>query len=71
MPGTKALPSEAEVREKEVLTPEDVAVLIGCKRTKDYELISTGAIPSYRVGRLRRVRRMHVEKFIVEQVAAN
>jgi excisionase family DNA binding protein len=68
---TKPLPSPQEVRVKETLSPEDVAVLVGCKRTTAYKLLADGSIPSYSVGRLRRVRRADVERFIEERISAN
>jgi excisionase family DNA binding protein len=67
----KPLPSPEEVSKKETLTPEDVAVLVGCKRTTAYKLLAEGAIPSYLVGRLRRVRRADVERFIEGRISAN
>ncbi len=70
MPKTKMLPNPGEVRAKETLTPEDVAVLVGCKRTTAYKLLAEGSIPSFRIGRLRRVRRVDVERFINERVEA-
>jgi excisionase family DNA binding protein len=68
---TKPLPSPEEVRSKETLSPEDVAVLVGCKRTTAYKLLAEGLIPSYHVGRLRRVRRLDVERFIEERIGTS
>ncbi len=67
---TKPLPSPQEVRAKETLSPEDVAVLVGCRRTTAYKLLADGSIPSFQIGRLRRVRRADVERFIEERVTA-
>ena len=69
--GTKPLPSPQEVRAKETLSPEDMAVLVGCGRTMAYLLLADGSIPSFKVGRLRRVRRTDVERFIEQQIATN
>ena len=66
----KPLPRPDEVRVKETLTPEDVAVLVGCKRTTAYKLLAEGAIPSFAIGRLRRIRRADVERFIEERINA-
>jgi len=66
----KPLPSPEEVRVKETLSPEDVAVLVGCKRTTAYKLLADGSIPSYSVGRLRRIRRADAERFIEERIGA-
>jgi len=66
MAKARPLPRPEDVRAKETLTPEDVAVLLGCKRTTAYKLLATGAIPSFTIGRLRRVRRTDAECFIEE-----
>jgi excisionase family DNA binding protein len=65
----KGLPSPEEVREKESLSPEEVAVVLGCGRTMVYRLISNSELPSFRLGRLRRVRRIDVERYVAERVA--
>jgi excisionase family DNA binding protein len=67
----KPLPSPQEVRAKETLSPEDVAVLVGCKRTSAYKLLADGSIPSFTVGRLRRVRRADVERFIEDRLGTS
>ncbi|HKH36417.1 MAG TPA: helix-turn-helix domain-containing protein [Rubrobacter sp.] len=46
------------------MSTEDLARFLGLGRTRTYELLSAGAIPSVRIGRLRKVRRTDVEKFI-------
>ena len=47
-----------------LLTPEDVAGVLRIGRTRVYDLINTGALQSLKIGRLRRVRRTDLEKFI-------
>ncbi len=47
-----------------LMTPEQVAEYLGCGRTFSYELLRSGAIPSVKVGRLRRVRREDVEAYV-------
>ena len=42
----------------------EVSELIGCSRTKAYELVSSGVIPSTRIGSLLRVPRSALEAFI-------
>ena len=54
----------AEVKEKEILTAEELAVVLGCGRTTAYALLRDGEIPSFYVGRLRRVRRQDVDTYI-------
>lgn len=51
----------------EVLTPTELPNVIGCKRTKVYELLRGGEILSYRVGRLRRILREDAERWREEQ----
>ncbi len=66
----RPLPRPEEVRFKDTLTPEDVAVIVGCGRTTAYKLLAEGAIPSFAIGRLRRIRRVDVERFIEERINA-
>jgi excisionase family DNA binding protein len=47
-----------------MVSPAQLQVWLGCGRTKVYELLQTGEICSYRVGRLVRVRREDVEEFL-------
>ncbi len=61
---TKKRPDPAAVREKESLSPEEVAVVLNCGRTMAYKLIADGVIRSFRVGRLRRVRRQDVDAYM-------
>jgi excisionase family DNA binding protein len=49
---------------KEMGSPKDLQQWLGCGRTKVYELLQAGEIPSYRIGRLVRVRRKDVEEFL-------
>ena len=64
----KTTPTSEEVRDKEILSPEEVAAVLGCGRTMAYSLIRSGAIPSFTIGRLRRVRRTDLDRFIEERV---
>jgi len=54
---------------KELLNPEELAEVLGCGRTYAYHLLATQAIPSFKLGKLRRIRRRDVERFIEEQAA--
>jgi excisionase family DNA binding protein len=65
---SKKTPTPAEVAEKELLTPEELAVVLGCGRTLAYRLIAEREIPSFKIGRLRRVRRSDVNSFIERRV---
>jgi excisionase family DNA binding protein len=53
---------------KRLLSAEDLARELGVGRTTAYSLLWKGAIPSMRVGRLRRVRREDVEAYIKASV---
>src|SRR5918997_3356931 len=66
----KVLPSPEEVRAKETLSPEEMAVVLGCGRTMAYRLLAHSEIPSFTLGRLRRVRRVDVERYIAERGGA-
>lgn len=47
-----------------LMNPEEVRQYLGLGRTYTYRLLATGAIPSVRIGRLRKVRRADLEEFI-------
>jgi excisionase family DNA binding protein len=47
-----------------LMSPEDLTKVLGLGRTRTYELLSNGTIPCVRIGRLRKVRRTDVDKFI-------
>jgi excisionase family DNA binding protein len=51
-------------RPEYLMSPEELATFLGLGRTRTYELLSAGTIPSIRIGRLRKVRRTDVDKFI-------
>lgn len=53
----------------DLLTPEQVADLLKIGREEVYRLTGAGVLPSVKIGRLRRVRRVDVESFIVERAA--
>ncbi len=49
---------------KRLLSADELAHELGVGRTTAYSLLWSGAIPSMKVGRLRKVRREDVEQFI-------
>ena len=55
---------ETEERTEYLMSAEDVAKVLALGRTRTYELMSNGTLPCVRIGRLRRVRRTDVDKFI-------
>jgi excisionase family DNA binding protein len=50
--------------EKEWLTIAELQDWLGLGRSKAYELTATREIPSYRIGRILRVRRQDVEQWL-------
>jgi excisionase family DNA binding protein len=50
--------------EPAMLSPEELATYLGCGRTYAYKLLADGAVPSLKLGRLRRVRRVDADAFI-------
>jgi excisionase family DNA binding protein len=53
---------------EELLTVEQVQELLKVGRTFAYSLIRSGELPSYRVGRLVRVRRRDIERWLEDNV---
>jgi excisionase family DNA binding protein len=47
-----------------LMSPKEVGQHLGLSRTYTYRLLSTVAIPCVRIGRLRKVRRSDLERFI-------
>lgn len=52
-----------------VLTPEQVAEVLSLSRSTAYHLIETGELPSVRIGRLRRVRKVDLERWVEEHMS--
>jgi excisionase family DNA binding protein len=55
------------MNDKALLRAEEVARLLGIGRSKAYELIAAGDIPSLRIGRLVRVPRHALDRWIAER----
>ena len=53
-----------EERTEYLMSPGEVAKFLSLGRTRTYELLSAGIIPCVRIGRLRRVRRTDVDRFV-------
>ena len=53
-----------KLAEKEILSPEQAAAYLGIGRSKMFELLAKRTIPSFTVGRLRRVRRADVDRYV-------
>jgi excisionase family DNA binding protein len=56
--------TQAQEPTEYLMSPEEVRQLLGLGRTYTYHLLATGAIPSVRIGRLRKVRRSDLDAFI-------
>jgi len=55
---------ETEVEQKEWFTTDELVRWLGLGRTKAYEMLRSGEIHSYRIGRIRRIRRGDVEAWL-------
>jgi len=55
---------EAEAEGKEWFSPDELWRWLGLGRTKTYELLQSGEIPSYKIGRVRRIRRADIESWL-------
>lgn len=65
---TLALTTEVESSTREVFSPLQAASYLGCGRTYLYKLMAGGDIPSFKLGKLRRIRRKDLDAY-VEQLA--
>jgi excisionase family DNA binding protein len=54
----------ADLGRKEWFTTDELIRWLRLGRTKTYELLRTGEIPSYKIGRVRRIRRGDVEAWL-------
>ena len=50
------------------MSPEELAEFLGLGRTSTYTLLKAGKIPSIRIGKLRKVRRSDVDKFVEDRL---
>ena len=51
-------------KQQEWMSPAELREWLGIGKTKCYEVLSRGEVPSYKVGKLRRVRRSDVERWL-------
>ena len=49
---------------REWMSSEELRSWVGLRKTKIQSLLQSGAIPSYRIGKVRRIRRADVERFL-------
>jgi len=52
---------ETEAEQKEWFTTDELVRWLEIGRTKTYEMLRSGDIPSYKIGRIRRIRRQDVD----------
>lgn len=63
-PDATAEVGSKEDERKDWYSPDELWQWLGLGRTKTYELLRSGSIPSYRIGRFRRIRRQDVEAWL-------
>lgn len=51
------------------VTPEEAAEMIGVSRTRIYQLLQRGAIPSLRLGKVRRIRVERIREYLEREEA--
>jgi excisionase family DNA binding protein len=57
-----------EEKTEYLLSPQELSGVLGLGRTSTYALLTSGKIRSLRIGRLRRVRRVDVDRFIADRL---
>ncbi len=55
---------ETKAEQKEWFTTDELVRWLGLGRTKTYEMLRSGEIPSYKIGRSWRIRRSDVEAWL-------
>lgn len=56
--------------EDAILNPEQLATYLGIGRTMAYQILAQKRIPSFTIGKLRRVRRSDVDRYVEESLDA-
>ena len=56
--------AEIKAENKDWYSPDELWRWLGLGRTKIYELLRSGEIPSYKIGRVRRIRRQDIEVWL-------
>ena len=55
---------ETQAEQKEWFATDELVRWLGLGRTKTYEMLRSGEIPSYKIGRIRRIRRRDIEVWL-------
>jgi excisionase family DNA binding protein len=53
-----------------LLSPEQLAAHLGIGRTMAYQILAQKRIPSFTIGKLRRVRKVDVDRYVEERLSA-
>jgi excisionase family DNA binding protein len=56
--------------EGDLLSPEQLAKHLGVGRTMAYQILAQRRIPSFTIGKLRRVRKVDVDRYVEERLSA-
>jgi excisionase family DNA binding protein len=64
--GTRSIERGSEA----LLSPEQLAEYLGIGRTLAYQLLAKKRIPSFTIGKLRRVRKTVVDRYVEERLSA-
>ena len=67
---TKRGPNPGAGGEEAILSPEQLAAYLGIGRTLAYQILAQKRIPSFTIGKLRRVRRSDVDRYVEESLGA-
>jgi excisionase family DNA binding protein len=55
---------DTKAEQKEWFDTDELVRWLGLGRTKTYEMLRSGEIPSYKIGRIRRIRRQDIEAWL-------
>jgi excisionase family DNA binding protein len=58
------------VGDEKLLSPEQLAEYLGIGRTFAYQLLAQKCIPSFTIGKLRRVRKADVDRYVEARLSA-
>jgi excisionase family DNA binding protein len=61
--------TEQRTYREEVLTPDELAEFLRCGKSYARELLRDGSIPSFKLGKLRRVLRRDAERYVEQLIA--
>jgi excisionase family DNA binding protein len=62
--------SNTRERGDDLLSPEQLAAHLGIGRTMAYQILAQKRIPSFTIGKLRRVRKVDVDRYVEERLSA-